>query len=168
MQFWRFCRRAPGGGRADLGRRRDRPGADAQQRAPGQRPLGLGPTAVVLRLEPGSPWVYGALVNDLWSVGSGDDAAYNNFLLQPFVNYNLPDGVYVNSGPVITANWRADGGERWTVPFGAGSGEDIPPRPLAGEHPELGAYYNVAKPDHAADWQGPVPDAVHVPEVSRG
>jgi hypothetical protein len=42
---------------------------------------GLGPTAVVLRLEKGSPWVYGALVNNVWSVGGGRDAKHNNFLL---------------------------------------------------------------------------------------
>jgi hypothetical protein len=113
---------------------------------------GLGPTAVVLRLAPGSPWVYGALVNNLWSVGSGDDPAYNNFLLQPFVNYNLPGGVYINSGPVITANWRADGGERWTVPLGGGVGK-IFHFGRAPVNMQLGAYYNVAKPDHAADWQ---------------
>jgi hypothetical protein len=84
---------------------------------------GLGPTAVALHLRPGDPWVYGALVNNVWSVGSGDDAIYNNFLLQPFVNYNLPGGAYINSAPVITANWKAESSQRWTVPLGAGVGK---------------------------------------------
>jgi hypothetical protein len=34
---------------------------------------GLGPTAVALHLEKGDPWVYGALINNVWSVGSGSD-----------------------------------------------------------------------------------------------
>jgi hypothetical protein len=54
---------------------------------------GLGPTAVVLRTEKGSPWVYGALVNNVWSVSSSSsDPTYNNFLLQPFLNYNFAGG----------------------------------------------------------------------------
>ena len=32
---------------------------------------GLGPTFVVLKLEHGSPWVYGFLVNNVWSFGTG-------------------------------------------------------------------------------------------------
>jgi hypothetical protein len=69
---------------------------------------GLGPTAVVLRIEKGSPWVYGALVNNVWSITSSNtDPSYNNFLLQPFVNYNFPEGLYLTSAPIITAAWDA-------------------------------------------------------------
>jgi len=113
---------------------------------------GLGPTAVALHLRPGDPWVYGALVNNVWSVGSGDDPSYNNFLLQPFVNYNLPGGVYVNSAPVITANWKAESSQRWTVPLGAGVGKILHFGPLP-VNMQLGAYYNVVTPDNGADWQ---------------
>jgi len=112
---------------------------------------GLGPTAVVLRLEKGSPWVYGALVNNVWSVGGGSDPTYNNFLLQPFVNYNLPDGVYINTAPIITANWKAESSQRWTVPLGAGVGKIF----HFGRLPvnmQLGAYYNVIAPDNGPDW----------------
>ena len=35
-----------------------------------QRQLGPGANAVVLHLEKGSPWVYGALVNNIWSLSS--------------------------------------------------------------------------------------------------
>ena len=34
----------------------------------GNKNWGLGPTAVVLKLEKGDPWVYGALVNNVWSL----------------------------------------------------------------------------------------------------
>lgn len=113
---------------------------------------GLGPTFVALRLEKGSPWVYGALVNNVWSVGGGADPKYNNFLLQPFLNYNLPGGLYLTSSPIITANWEAESSQRWTVPLGAGVGKIF----HFGRLPvnmQLGAYYNVVAPDNGPDWQ---------------
>ena len=48
----------------------------------GNERWGLGPTAVVLKLEKGNPWVYGVLVNNVWSVSSfGSSANYSNFLM---------------------------------------------------------------------------------------
>lgn len=113
---------------------------------------GLGPTFVVLHLDPHSPWVYGVLVNNIWSVGGGSGSPYNNLLVQPFLNYNLPGGTYLTTSPVITANWKADSSERWTVPVGGGIGHIF----HAGKMPinaQIGAYYNVERPDHAANWQ---------------
>ena len=59
---------------------------------------GLGPTPVVLHLEKGNPWVFGALVNNIWSVsGSSTDPRINQLTLQPFLNYNFPGGFYLTS-----------------------------------------------------------------------
>lgn len=44
-------------------------------------------------------------------------------LIQPFVNYNMSDGWYIVSAPIITANWEASSGNEWTVPFGGGVGK---------------------------------------------
>ena len=44
-------------------------------------------------------------------------------LIQPFVNYNLPDAWYLVSAPIITANWEASSGNKWTVPLGGGWAE---------------------------------------------
>jgi hypothetical protein len=114
---------------------------------------GLGASAVGLRLSKGSPWVYGVLINNVWSVGgSGSDPSYSNFLLQPFVNYNFPGGFYLVSAPIITADWKADSGDRWTVPLGGGVGKIV----QIGRLPvnfQLQAFNNVAKPDNGADWQ---------------
>ena len=57
----------------------------------GQGVWGLGPTAVALYL--GKTWVYGALINNVWSVLAKDDErrSVNQMLLQPFVNYNFPE-----------------------------------------------------------------------------
>jgi len=113
---------------------------------------GLGPSVVILRIEKGSPWVYGFLVNNVWSVGSNSDPAYNNFLLQPFVNYNFPGGLYLTSAPIVTANWKADSDQRWTVPLGGGVGKifHIGRLPV---NAQLSAYYNVITPDNGPDWQ---------------
>ena len=118
----------------------------------GNKNWGLGPSVVVLHLEHGNPWVYGALVNNVWSVGSGNDAKYNNFLLQPFLNYNLPGGLYLTSSPVITANWEAESSQRWTVPLGGGIGKIFHLGRLP-VNTQLGAYWNVVAPDNGPDWQ---------------
>ena len=47
------------------------------------------------------------------------------FLVQPFVNYNLPHGWYLVASPIMTANWEADsatGGPcRWAAAWGRSS-----------------------------------------------
>jgi hypothetical protein len=112
---------------------------------------GAGPAAVALTMQ--GPWVYGALANNIWSFAGTDKRDdVNAFLLQPFVNYNLPDGWYLSSAPVVTANWEADSDNTWTVPVGGGVGKII----KIGKLPlncSLRAYYNVEKPDFGADWQ---------------
>jgi hypothetical protein len=116
---------------------------------------GLGPEFVVLHLDHASPWVYGAIINNIWSLTSNKQGgSYNNFVLQPFINYNIPgcDGLYINSGPLVTANWNADSGQQWTVPLGGGVGKIF----HFGKLPVntfLQAYYNVVKPDYEANWQ---------------
>lgn len=119
----------------------------------GQGAWGLGPTAVALHL--GKTWVYGALVNNVWSVST--DAGrprVNQMLLQPFVNYNFSDhpGRYLSFSPIITANWEAESGQRWVVPLGIGIGQIM----KFGQQPvnlQAGAYYNVERPDYASRWQ---------------
>jgi hypothetical protein len=109
---------------------------------------GAGPSAVVLTIR--GPWVVGSLFSNVWSF-TGDEQV-NLFTWQYFVNYNLDDGWYLTSAPVITANWEADSDNRWTVPFGGGVGKIF----RIGKQPmnvSAAAYYNVEKPDFGADWQ---------------
>jgi hypothetical protein len=118
----------------------------------GNKNWGMGPTVVVLHLEKGNPWVYGVLVNNIWSLSSGQQGgSYNNGVVQPFVNYNFEGGLYLTSVPIMTVNWKADG-QKWTVPIGGGVGKIF----HFGKLPvnmQLGAYYNIVKPDFAANWQ---------------
>lgn len=119
----------------------------------GQGAWGLGPTAVALHL--GKTWVYGALINNVWSVSEDEGrSSVNQMLLQPFINYNFPDspGRYLTFAPIITADWEADSGQRWVVPLGLGIGQIM----RFGKQPvnlQASGYYNVEKPDNAASWQ---------------
>lgn len=119
----------------------------------GQGAWGLGPTALALHL--GKTWVYGALLNNVWSVSTDEGRRdVNQMLLQPIVNYNFPDapGRYLTFTPVITADWEADSDQRWTVPLGLGIGQIL----KIGAQPvnlQAAAYYNVERPDAAARWQ---------------
>jgi len=119
----------------------------------GNKNWGLGPSVVLLHLAKGSPWVYGVLVNNLWSLTSDKQGgSYNNGLMQPFVNYNFPGGLYLVSAPIITANWKAEGSQRWTVPLGGGVGKIFHFGKLP-VNTQISAYYNVARPDYGANWQ---------------
>ncbi len=119
----------------------------------GNKNWGLGPSVVVLRLEKGNPWVYGVLANNIWSLSDNQQGgSYNNGLLQPFVNYNFPDGFYITSAPIITANWKAESSQRWTVPVGGGVGKIFHLGKLP-VNTQLSAYYNVVTPDDGPNWQ---------------
>lgn len=109
-----------------------------------------GPSVVALTIQ--GPWVVGALANNLWSYAGDDDREdVNQFLFQYFINYNLPKGWYISSAPIITANWEADSGNQWTVPFGGGVGKifRIGKQPM---NAQIQAFYNVERPDNGPDW----------------
>ena len=95
----------------------------------------------------------GVLLRQLWSfAGPSDRRSVSQFLVEPFVNYNLPEGWYLISDMVITANWNASSSQRWTVPLGGGVGKLM----KFGNQPvniRAEAYYNVERPDLAPDWQ---------------
>ena len=116
----------------------------------GQDTWAAGISAVVLTM-PGH-WVIGSLISNIWTVGGGD-ADINLFTWQPFINYNLDDGWYVVTGPILTANWEADSDHRWTVPLGGGVGKIF----RIGKQPvnaQLSLYNNVITPDdYGPEWQ---------------
>ncbi len=116
----------------------------------GSNQWGLGPSVVGLRID--GPWVYGALVNNLWSLGGSGSNSYNNFLLQPFVNYNFgKTGTYLVSAPIATANWKTG---QWIVPLGGGIGQIFRMFGKLPVNSSLQAYYNVAHPeDLGPEWQ---------------
>lgn len=95
---------------------------------------------------------YGMLVRQLWSFAGDDDRRdVSQALFQPWVNYNLDQGWFLLSNVVITANWKADSGNRWTVPLGGGAGRVFKVGNQA-INSRLEAYYNVEKPEGAPEW----------------
>ena len=107
---------------------------------------------IVMLVTPGH-WVIGAVANNQWSVGGNPLApAVNTFLVQPFVNYNMAEGWYLTSAPVITSNWLAASGQQWTVPVGGGFGRVF----RVGEQPvnaSIAGYYNAIRPTGTGSWQ---------------
>jgi hypothetical protein len=119
----------------------------------GQGVWGLGPTAVALRSQ--GSWLFGALINNVWSVSKDNDrSSVNQMLIQPFINYNIPSspGRYLTFAPIITADWEADSSDTWLVPIGLGIGQIT----KFGKQPvnlQASYYYNVERPDQAPNYQ---------------
>ncbi len=85
---------------------------------------GAGPSIVAL-ITP-DPWVIGFVASNVWSfAGDSDRDKVNFFTFQYFINYNLPNGWYLTSAPINTANWEAEDGNKWTIPIGGGGGKVI-------------------------------------------
>lgn len=121
----------------------------ATHRALGVDKWGIGPSVVILRVD--SSWVYGALINNIWSFAGSGNTSVNLMTLQPFVNYNFPGGIYLTSSPIITSNWNAYSDERWTVPVGGGVGKIF----KVGRQPvnaQVQGFYNIVKPTFATLW----------------
>lgn len=108
--------------------------------------------AAALALTMPGNWVVGALVQNMWSfAGPDNEPAVNKFTFQYFVNYNLSNGWYLTSTPIITADWERPSGQQWTVPFGGGLGKLT----RFGNQPvdfKLQGFGNVEKPDGGAEW----------------
>jgi hypothetical protein len=107
---------------------------------------GAGPSEVFLALQ--NRWVVGSLFSNIWSfTDDGDEDEVNLFTWQPIANYNLDDGWYLTSSPLITANWEASSGNTRTVPIGGGFGRvfRIGKQPI---NASLQSYYNVEEPDN--------------------
>jgi hypothetical protein len=86
-------------------------------------------------------------------------------LIQPFVNYNFPDGWYLTSSPVITADWLADG-RKWIVPVGGGFGRLF----KLGEQPintQVQVFYNANDAARRGEMAGAPPDAIAVSEIGK-
>jgi hypothetical protein len=124
----------------------------ATQKNLGSNKWSAGPAFVALTIQ--GPWVIGALANNQWSFASvGNGKAVNQMLIQPFINYNIPDGHgwYVSTSRIITANWNGSG-KKWVVPVGFAVGRLF----KVGKLPiniQLGVYDNVITPQFGPRWQ---------------
>jgi hypothetical protein len=57
----------------------------------------------------------------------------------------------LTSAPLITANWEAGSGDKWTVPIGGGVGRVFHWGKQA-TNMRMAYFYNVEKPEFGAQW----------------
>jgi hypothetical protein len=121
----------------------------ATDNALGTGKLSIGPTAAALTIQ--GRWLVGVLFNQLFSVaGKSNRQAVSQMLIQPFINYNLDDGWYLTSSPIIIADWKAET-DKWSVPVGGGMGKIL----WIGKAPintSFQAFYYVAHPAIGPTW----------------
>ncbi len=93
----------------------------ATNKALGVNKWGSGSSVAFLKKDAG-PWVWGVVVNNIWSFGGppGSSDRTNSLLLNPFLSYHFSNGWSVSSSPNITANWLSKNGHKWTLPIGGG------------------------------------------------
>ena len=112
----------------------------------GGQEWGVGVNAVGLISE--GHIVAGVLVNQMW----GTRGTTKPFLLQPFFNYNLPKGWYLNVSGEASADWERPEESRWVFPLGGGFGRVFP---LFGQPINLTLRFApyLEKPPGGPDWQ---------------
>ena len=117
----------------------------------GSEKWSIGPSAVIFYGV--GKWTMGGVLSNIWSVAGNDDRSDINMLTaQYFLNYNIGNGWAVGTAPVITANWEAESGEQWTIPWGL----QVSKITHFGAQPVnllLGYYDNSEHPEGAADSQ---------------
>ncbi|MFV0238372.1 MAG: neuromedin U [Flavobacteriales bacterium] len=116
----------------------------------GYEKLGIAPSLVGIYQKNG--WTYGTILQNFFGISGPSDATdLNLFYSQVFITKNLKNGWYINSSPIITANWEAKSDQTWSIPLGAGTGKLF----TLGKIPvnaQIGAYKYLEHPT-GADWQ---------------
>lgn len=129
----------------------------------GTQKWSIGPSFVALKQT--KVWTFGVLINNAWSfAGKSEAGDVNHMLLNLFVVRQMGNGWYVNSAPIITADWTANDDNKWIVPLGAGGGKLVM---LGGKLPlnlQTQLYYNVVRPDFGPEWQWRVQAQVLLPK----
>jgi hypothetical protein len=124
--------------------------ATASNRSLGTGKDSAGLSTALLTIQ--GPWLVGVLITDVASIGGQEDRkSVHQFLMQPFVDYNFSHGWYLASSPIMTANWKAASGNKWTVPVGGGGGKIF----HVGRHAlntYIQAFDDVVRPHEGGTW----------------
>jgi hypothetical protein len=122
----------------------------ASDPALGTEKWSAGPTAVLVYAA--GPWVNGILASHRWSfAGSDRREPVSLTQIEVKLSYAFANDWYVQSDQVLSHDWRAPRGQRWTIPIGVDVGRTFKIG-VHGMSLQLGAYYNVKKPTGGADW----------------
>ena len=93
------------------------------------------------------PWVVGARMRNVWSVGGQSDRDdVNRMVVRGLIALPVQSrtGILISS-PIIAADWTQPDGQGWVVPVGGGV---VMPFRLAGQPMQVSVegYYNAVKP----------------------
>lgn len=107
---------------------------------------GAGVNAVALVSH--GPIVAGALLFQIWSF----EGSTEPFLFQPFFNYNLQHGWFINVSGEANADWSLPDESRWSFPLGAGLGRVFP---VFGQPMNISVRFApyLEQPPGGPDWQ---------------
>jgi hypothetical protein len=124
--------------------------ATASDRSLGTGKDSAGLSTALLTIQ--GPWLVGVLITDLASIGGQDNRkSVHQFLMQPFVDYNFSHGWYLASSPIMTADWKATSGNKWTVPVGGGGGKILHIGRQA-VNTYIQAFDDVVRPHEGGTW----------------
>ena len=130
----------------------------------GSQKWSIGPTFLAL-VQPGE-WTFGILINNAWSIAGDEDRGdVNHMLINVFIVRQMGNGWYLNTAPIITADWTSESEDRWIVPLGLGGGKLVF---LGGKLPlnlQTQIYYNVVRPDFGPEWQWRVQAQILLPKT---
>ena len=105
----------------------------------------LGPEVL---LAVAKPWgVMGVIASHQWDVGGDDDFDTSVTGGQYFYSFNIKNGWVIAAGPTFSYNHKADSGNKWTLPIGAG----VAKTKIIGGRPwrfGLQYWYYVESPDN--------------------
>jgi hypothetical protein len=110
-----------------------------------------GPTIVILKQSGG--FTYGALWNQVWSfAGNERRNDVSQMFIQPFFSYTTKKAVTLTVNSETTANWKAESGQKWTIPitFQISKVSSFGPFPASYF---IGAAPFVEKPDGGPSWR---------------
>ena len=93
---------------------------------------------------------FAGILGQMWSF----DGKFSSAIIQPMLFYNFDSipGAYVAYNAVTSVNWLAEGSNKWTVPLGLSIGRTFDMGGGNAFDAMIGPYYNVARPDGAANW----------------
>jgi len=111
--------------------------------------FGIGPTAVALK-QTSNGWTYGALANQIWTVGGSEtNPDLSQLFLQPFFVHNWKSGAGLGGNFEWTINWKAETSILWFNPVLSG----VTAMGKQKVQLAIGPRFNLAAPDNAkADW----------------
>jgi len=140
----------------------------ANSKYTGQGRYQVGPAGLVGYLA--EKWIAGALVQQWtsFSDGGGSRGSVSQMNFQPIAALFLDKGWSIGYSGNILANFKADGGNVWTVPLGVGAGKVV----KFGKLPvkiNLAVQYMVARPDDFGQkWNFQLVVVPVIPKLIRG